>query len=110
GRVEIVPERFFDHHAPPASILLVEKAGLAQLLNNWSEELGCRSQVEQAVGLRAVFLVHSGELCGQSCVCSRIPEFTALIVEPLGEPFPGLRAPVLGVQKTGYLVAKLVAA
>ena len=105
-----MPERFFDHHPPPASILLVGKPGLAQLLNNRSEELGCRSQVEQVVGLRAVFLVHSGELCGQGRVRGRIAEFTALIVEPLGEPFPGLRAPVLGVQKTGYLVAKLVAA
>ena len=86
------------------------QAGLAQLLNNRGEELGRRRQIEQVIRLRAVFLVHIGELRGQGRIRGRIGEFAALIEEPLGEPLPGFRAAVFGWQKSGDLVAKLVAA
>ncbi len=109
GRVEVVPKGFFNHDPPPASRVLVGQSRLPQLLHDGSKELRRRGQVEQIVALGAVFAVHAGQLGGESRISGWIGEFAALVIKPLGEPLKVFGAPVFGMQKTGDLIAKLVA-
>ena len=108
-RVQIVPERLFDDHPPPASAGLLGQSRLAQLLNDRGKELWRRGQVEEIVRLSAVFLVYAGELRRQSGIRGRIAEFAAQVVEPIAEPLKFFGAAVPGIQEAGHLVAKLIA-
>ena len=109
GRVEIVPERFFDDHSAPAALALVRQSRLAQLLDDGGKELWRCSQVEQIVRLSAVLLVYACELRGQGGIRGRIAEFAAQVVEPIAEPLKVFGVSVTGIQEAGHLVAKLIA-
>ena len=65
------------------AVFLLGQSRLAQLLNDQSKKLRRRGQVEQIIGLRAMFLVYRGQLSRESRISRRIAEFAALIVQPL---------------------------
>ena len=60
GGIQIVTERFLDNHSSPMAILFRHQADFRKPLDDVAEVVGRSSQVEEAVIVRVVFMINSG--------------------------------------------------
>src|SRR5882724_4369371 len=108
GRLQIVPERFLDHNASPAPLLLVRQSGGSKVLDNLPKKLRRRRQIKHVIASGLDLPIEIAEPSGKGGIGARIRKLSALIEEPLREPLPRFRSAIFSGQKPGYMGSKLV--
>ena len=104
GRLEVVPERLLDHHAPPRPRSGVDQAVLLELVDDVAEEARRDREVEGMVAAGAADHVELVEGAGQVAERDVVVEVSGDEPEALGQLLPDLLAEL----RAGVLLDRVV--